>query len=263
MAARFGARDVARLERIYAAPAIAAQRARTRAALETRPGERGLDVGCGPAFLAVELGREVGPGGRLLGIDQSPEMIEAARSRVAREGLADRVEIRQGEATDLPAPAGTFDFVTAVQVYLYVPAVERALGEARRVLRPGGRLVVVDTDWDSCVWLTSDRERHGRVMEARNAHFSQPHLPPRLPGLLGAAGFRVEHVEAIPVVELSGGAGSFSGDLIGAMGEGALRHGVDPDAVAGWQADLRARAAGGDYFFSVNRYLFRARRPEA
>jgi SAM-dependent methyltransferase len=263
MAARFGARDVARLETIYAAPAIVAQRARTRAALGARPGERGLDVGCGPAFLAVELGREIGSGGRILGVDRSPEMLEAARSRVAREGLADRIEIREGDAVELPAPAGAFDFVTAVQVYLYVPDVARALGEARRVLRPGGRLVVVDTDWDSCVWLTGDRGRHGRVMEARNAHFSQPHLPPRLPGLLRAAGFRVEHVEAIPVLELSGEPGSFSGDLIGPMAEGALRHGVDPATVEGWQADLRARAAGGDYFFSVNRYLFLASRAGA
>jgi ubiquinone/menaquinone biosynthesis C-methylase UbiE len=88
MAAKFGAREVARLESVYASPAIANQRARTLAVLRARPGERGLDVGCGPAFLAVELGRAVRPGGHVVGLDESAEMLEAARARIARAGLS-------------------------------------------------------------------------------------------------------------------------------------------------------------------------------
>jgi arsenite methyltransferase len=264
MAARFGARDVARLETVYASPAIAAQRARTREALGARPGERGLDVGCGPAFLACELGREIGPEGRIVGLDESPEMLDAARARIAREGLADRVEVRAGDAARLEFPAATFDFVTAVQVYLYVPPVESALAEAARVLRPGGRIAVVDTDWDSCVWLTADRDRHRRVMDARGEHFPQPHLPTRLPGLLERAGLRLAHVEAIPVLELGGGTDSFSGGLIVPTADLAVRHGVPRDEADAWKADLLARAAhvdGREYFFSLTRYLFVATRP--
>src|SRR5262245_62682277 len=82
MAARFGAREVTRLETVYASPAIATQRARTRAALGALPGERGLDVGCGPAFLACELGHEVGPHGHIVGLDESRELLEAARARI-------------------------------------------------------------------------------------------------------------------------------------------------------------------------------------
>lgn len=205
MARKFGAEDVARLETAYASPAIALQRARTRAALSARPGERGLDVGCGPAFLACELGHEVGPTGRIVGVDQSPEMLEAARARIAREGLVDRVEVRPGDATRLDFPSASFDLLTATQVYLYVADVAGALAEAARVLRPGGRLAIVDTDWDSCVWLTEDRERHRRVMEGRLSVFAQPHLPPRLPGLLAHAGLQLAHAEAIPVLEWPAG----------------------------------------------------------
>ncbi len=264
MATKFGARDVARLETLYKAPAIAAQRVRTRAVLAVRPGERGLDVGCGPAFLACELAREVGSAGRIVGIDESLEMLEAARSRIAREGLGDRVEVRQGDASRLDLPAAGFDFVTAVQVYLYVADVEGALAEAARVLRPGGRLAVVDTDWDSCVWLTADRERHRRVMEGRLRHFAQPHLPARLPGLLDRAGFRLAHAEAIPLLELDGGAGTFSGGLIAPTADLAVRHGLPREEVAAWKEDLLARAdpAGrGEYFFSLARFLFVATRP--
>jgi SAM-dependent methyltransferase len=261
MAAKFGAREAARLETVYASPAIAAQRAHTRVALEARPGERGLDVGCGPAFLACELGHEVGPGGRIVGLDESPEMLEAARARIVREGLADRVEVQQGDAARLAFPAAAFDFVTAVQVYLYVAGVEGALAEAARVLRPGGRLAVVDTDWDSCVWLTADRERNRRVMEARGRHFVQQHLPTRLPGLLGRAGLALERAEAIPVLELDGSSGTFSGGLIGPTADLAVRYGVPRDEAEAWKADLLARAGGGEYFFSLTRYLFVATRP--
>jgi SAM-dependent methyltransferase len=261
MAARFGAREAARLETVYASPAIAAQRAATRAALGARPGERGLDVGCGPAFLACELGREVRPGGRVVGLDESPEMLEAARARIEQEGLADHVEVLKGDAVRLAFPAAAFDFVTAVQIYLYVSDVERALAEAARVLRPGGRLAVVDTDWDSCVWLTSDRARHRRVMEARNEYFVQPHLPARLPGLLGRVGLELARAEAIPVLELSGDAGTFSGGLIATIGDLAARHGVPRAEAEAWKADLLARANGSEYFFSLTRYLFVATRP--
>jgi SAM-dependent methyltransferase len=264
MAARFGAREAARLETIYASPSIVAQRARMRAALGARRGERGLDIGCGPAFLACELGHEVGPTGRIVGLDESPEMVDAARARIARESLEDRVEVRQGDAGRLDFPDASFDFATVVQVYLYVADVEGALAEAARVLRPGGRLAVVDTDWDSCVWLTADRERHRRVMEGRLGHFAQAHLPPRLPGLLARAGLRLGHAEAIPLLELGGGPGSFSGGLIVPTADLAVRHGMPREEAENWKGDLLARARadeGGEYFFSLTRFLFVASKP--
>ena len=58
--ATFGAPEVARLLKVYASPAIVEQRARTLAAIDVRPGERGLDLGCGPVYLTVELARAVG-----------------------------------------------------------------------------------------------------------------------------------------------------------------------------------------------------------
>jgi hypothetical protein len=98
-------------------------------------------------------------------------------------------------------------------------------------------------------------------MDGRLAHFAQPHLPPRLPGLLGRAGLRVVHAEAIPVLELGGGPDTFSGGLIDATANLAIRYGAAPDAAEAWRADLLARAGGGEYFFSVTRYLFVATRP--
>ena len=79
----------------------------------------------------------------------------------------------------------------STQVYEYVADIPRAFTELRRVLRTGGRAVVLDTDWDSVVWHVADRELHRQVMAAWEEHLVHPHLPAVLPGLLRRAGFRV------------------------------------------------------------------------
>ena len=90
----YDAKALERLEKLYSAPQIAEQRRRFRAVVAASPGEYGLDVGCGVAYLACELAREVSPGGRIAAIDRSGDAVEASRARVAREQL---------QATLLPA----------------------------------------------------------------------------------------------------------------------------------------------------------------
>lgn len=260
MTTLFGADAARLLERAYSAPEIVEQRARTRAALGVRPGECGLEVGCGPGLLACELARELGPAGRLVALDASADMLETARARAAGARLADRIEFRRGDAVALDSSAASFDFVVGVQVYLYVKEIARALAEVARVLRPGGRCVIVDTDWDSCVWLTSDRDLGRRVLEARAAEFAQPHLPPHLPRLLREAGLTLTHAAAIPILNLRYDPASFSGSLIRRIEKVVVRRGVAPAEAGAWAADLEGRTGDGDYFFSVNRFLFAATR---
>jgi len=255
--AKFDAEGVKRLERMYGSPAIVEQRARTRAALAIQPGERGLDIGCGPGFLLCEMAAEARA---VVGIDASPDMVEAARLRAKQQGLLN-TRVLAGDASALDMPSSSFDFASAVQVYLYVKNVESALAEAARVLKPGGRLVVVDTDWESCVWLTSDAARNRRMLDGWASQFAQPHLPPALPRLLARAGLRLEAVESFAVLNLRPEPGSFSAGIVDMLPRIVSPLGIDPTEAEAWAADLRARTGEGDYFFSVNRYLFRARRP--
>lgn len=107
------------------------------------PALRILDVGCGPGVSAIALAR-VCPAARLVGADISPGMLAQARDAIARAGLSHRITLVQGDAGDLPFATGVFDVVTAHSVLYLVPDRARLLAEARRVLRPGGRVVVME-----------------------------------------------------------------------------------------------------------------------
>ena len=171
-----GARHILRL---YSTPDVVQQRAKVLALLAAQPGERVLDIGSGPGFLVASLADAVGASGAVHGIDQSAPMNAVARDLIGTRPWA---RIDDGDALELPYADGAFDAAVSTQVYEYVADIPRALSELRRVLRLGGRALVLDTDWDSVVWHVADRQRHRRVMAAWEEHLVHPHLPCTLPG---------------------------------------------------------------------------------
>ena len=119
---------------------------RERLALLARlaPGESVLDVGCGTGSLAIVATRHVGASGKVFGIDASPEMTARATAKAARAGADARFE--QAVAEALPFPDGQFDAVLSTLMLHHLPRRVRyqCAYEIRRVLRPGGRVLVVD-----------------------------------------------------------------------------------------------------------------------
>jgi arsenite methyltransferase len=254
---QFQAADVARLDRAYSIPQIVDQRRRFRAAVGARPGEIGLDVGCGAGHLACELAAEVAPGGQIVAIDKSPQSVEASKARAAREELADTVDARVGDATAMESPDESFDFVVAVQVYSFVPNVVRAIEEVARVLRKGGRLLVLESDWDMCLWKSKDPAFTRRMISARaETQFAHAYLPRDLHKYLRGAGLTLADVQTFSIVETHYDPESYGASVIGITRDSALKHGMPAEAIAAWEQDLRSRTADGEWFFCLDRFVF-------
>jgi arsenite methyltransferase len=255
----YDAKELAELDRRYATAQIIAQRKRVREVIGARSGEMGLDIGCGPGFLACELADEVAPAGRIVAIDASSHSVDATVARVAKNGLAGIVKVQAGDAVSLDFPDNTFDFVVVTQVYCYVSDVGRAVREAARVLRKGGRLVVLDTDWDFCAWASSDAALTRRIVAARGARqFVHAHLPRELHRFFLGAELTLAGVQVFSMIETRYDADSFGAESIPTTCEAALAHGVPAADVSAWEQDLRARHGEGEWFFCLNRFIFTA-----
>jgi SAM-dependent methyltransferase len=107
------------------------------------PDHRVLDLGCGAGFDTLLAAKKVGPNGKVIGIEMTPEMIVKARNNAETLGLAN-VEFFLGEIEDLPLPDASFDLAISNGVFNLCPDKPRVLSEIFRVLKPGGRLQMAD-----------------------------------------------------------------------------------------------------------------------
>src|SRR5262249_6682702 len=129
--------------------------------------------------------------------------------------------------------------------------------------RPGGRLLVVDTDWDSIVWHSSSPERMTRVLDAWTEHLVDPHLPRSLAPRLERVGFRLERCQVIPLLNTQCDPNTYSCGLMELVARFVVgRRGVTESEAAAWREDLKSMGESGSYFFSLNRYLFLAAKPD-
>ncbi|MFN8511773.1 MAG: methyltransferase domain-containing protein [Chloroflexia bacterium] len=135
------------LERIYRTPLLQEILARTLDVLALASGQSVLEVGCGSGLILPVFAREVGPTGRVVGLDHAPAFVAEARARVAAEGLAESVTVEEGDAYHLPYPTASFDAAHCERVLMHLTDPTAALREMARVVRPGGIVVAVEPDW--------------------------------------------------------------------------------------------------------------------
>ena len=155
-----------------------------------RPGLDLLDVGCGPATITADLAEAVAPG-RVIALDGAPAALQAARATLKARGLADCVELVDGDACALPFADASFDVVHAHQVLQHVADPVAALREMRRVTRPGGIVAARDSVYSAKAWYPQPPalERWRRVyMATARANGGEPDAGSRLLSWFRAAG---------------------------------------------------------------------------
>ena len=247
-----------KLDSVYASPDIVAQRGATLQCLAVSPGEAVIDIGCGPGFLSLDIAAAVGSTGRVLGIDISEDILRLA----GEKNGCSWVTFRRGDATTIEVPDANFDAVVCVQVLEYIVDVDRALAEMIRVLKPGGRALIIDTDWDGVVWYSDNADRMARVLDAWASHCPHPGLPRTLAPRLSAVGFDVGAVTGYPIINTHGDEESYSHGLMDLIVDFVGKQGsVDRGELMDWAAEQETIAAESRYFFSTLRCLFRATKP--
>jgi arsenite methyltransferase len=248
-----------KLEAAYLTPDVVAQRRATLRALALQPGERVLDIGAGPGLLVAEMAEVVGPSGRVTGLEISDSMLALGGRRCADPSIRDRVTFVKADAVTLPFPDGTFDVAVSTQVYEYVTDLKAAFAELHRVLRPGGRALIIDTDWDSIVWNATDQKRMQQLLIAWMKRFADPHLPRTLTRQLQDAGLQVRHRGVLVLFNPEYDPDTFSVANGEIMADFAVaQHAITRDEAQSWIQDLQRLGREGGYFFSLNRYLFLA-----
>ena len=168
------------------------------------PGDRLLDLGCGPGFASVELADRVGAGGHVLAVDESRRFIETLVRESERRGLA-QLEARLEQVETLRLEPGCLDGAFARWLFCFLPDPAPAIESVVSGLRPGGRFVV----WDYLDYHATRLHPRGpacdRVLEAvyESWRLSGGDLDvgARLPGLLAAAGCNV--VDLVPIVRFA------------------------------------------------------------
>lgn len=252
----FDEKVVEQLEVLYRSRDVARRRDLVYAALEARPGDRILDVGCGPGFYTRELLDRVGPEGALVGVDQSPQMLAVARRRCAEH---DNVSFEEGDATSLPVESESADRALCVQVLEYVQDVQTALAQMHRAVRPGGRVVIWDVDWATVSWHSGDPDRMARMLAAWDEHLAHPSLPRTLSASMRTAGFEDVRMDAHAFATTELTLESYGGAAIPVIERYvAGRGGEEAEA---WAAEQRELGERGEFYFACIQCCFSATRP--
>eukprot|EP00940_MAST-03C_sp_MAST-3C-sp2_P001130 g1130.t1 len=243
--------EIEKNARLYEHQDIAMQRRRTIEISGANPEDRCLDVGCGQGFLLADLTRTVT---EVHGVDVSEGMLQAARKR------APRALLQRASAVALPYRDETFDIIFICQVLVYVSQPRQAILEARRCLKPGGRLIVLDSVWSQSVWHAKDVQRQTRVLRAFDEHAMHPSLPMRIPALISSCGLSYKNTQTISIVGTSWK--SSWGRLVApVIASYVVQKGlVKQEDAAAWLADIRMKVSLGQFFFNINRYVFFARK---
>ncbi|MFI1360157.1 methyltransferase domain-containing protein [Streptomyces sp. NPDC020898] len=251
------ARMVAALDTQDAAQGVRRLRAWTQTALDPRPGERVIDVGSGTGSQTLALAAAVAPSGEALGVEANPALREVAEQRAAAAGSPAR--FLDGDALALPVPDATVDVVWCERVLQHLSEPDKAVGEIARVLRPGGRVALLDSDWGTALLHPGDPEAVAALTAGVLSVAANPYSGRRLAGQLTGAGLVIDDQGSQALIQDNT---TVAWPLVHMLGDSTVRRGLMTEAQRDrLYADLAEAAEHGALHMSVTMFAVVAHRP--
>jgi len=220
-----------------------------------------LDMGCGTGFVARQLAQRKDFHGRVLGVDLSPHLVEAATRLSREEGLSEKVRFSVGDTRSLDLADAGFDAVLPHTLVSHVYDAAAVIREAARVVRPGGVVVVFDGDYGSLTVAADDPEEGAEMGAAIIAGVcASPRVMRSMPRLLQKSGLQLESSMAYVLAEI--GHADYWAGMLNSLPVLLPKAGlVDQAKAQAFVTAQRKASEEGTFFCAANFYTFIARRP--
>lgn len=219
--------------------------------LELETGLKVIDYGCGPGFLAMELARRVGDTGRVYGFDINADFVHRASGR-SQEAKLNQLEFSQLSGVTMPLADDSVDRLICKNVLEYVPDCVQTLAEQRRVLKPGGIIEIIDSDWGFVLVEPWGKPRTDAFFDAARGAFNEFHIGRKLKGLLSAVGFNSVEVRISASADTTGG----GLNVITNMASYARKFNtISDEALVKMIAELKEAIEVGDYLFVLPQFI--------
>lgn len=173
------------------------------------------DLGCGPGYLSAQLLQRVGAKGHVHAFDVNADFIERTRAKAEAESLADRLTLHHLTDGNIPLPDATLDRIIAKNVMVYVDDPMATFQEFRRILKPGGKAHVIDSDFGMVAIDPVPPADWRALMDAAMHAFRTPNIGRKLYGLAMSAGFSTVDVQIMAAPDTKGRLLNFAQNIAG------------------------------------------------
>lgn len=248
----FDEKTAQQLSMIYMTEDIREMQRQYRAWFDPKPGEAILDVGCGTGVNSLAIAKLAGPSGKVIGIDNSEAMLKLAQAGAS----AENVEYRLMPVEHMDFPDNSFDGVVCTQVLGYLADAIPIIRDMLRVVKPGGRLFVAETDWDTLAYCIADKELQRKVTLAFADHHGDGWVGRRLYHWCEQAGAREIELHPYVIHNAEYSARRYGGPLSYVIRDYLLRTKKWPEAeVKRWLQQLSDAFDDRTYFFLLTRLV--------
>lgn len=216
-----------------------------------------VDFGCGPGFVAMEFARRVGPAGKVFGLDVNAQFVERATARAAEAQITNLQFVHLPDDT-VPLASESVDRLFCKNVLEYVPDAAATIAQQYALLKPGGRIQLMDSDWGFVLVEPWGKQATDEFFEAAGGAFKEPYIGRKLYGLLNDAGFENVEVRVAASADVAGGGMPILVNMVSyirtfnAMSEARVGQMMDA---------LQAAIADGRYVFVLPQFIATGDKP--